>query len=427
MKRMSLGEVCRLLDLRPHVIRYWEQMIPLFEPEKSSGGRRTYGERDIHLLYRLKYLVQERKYTLEGALQALVEESEGRFADTKANIQALRRDLLEIRDTLETAASLWQKVASGMTLPGQEHIGRILLNLPPQKQRGFLRRMRDLSKESIALAQSLGETARPEKPLRATILDRRNLPEAKREIPELFEHLFSQGAIGVLTFLPSPPKAVPLHFFSPIAERLRRVAYQYGRRIPFWIFGESRRIETVKKLFQQEDYFGMDPGVILFVKEPVFPYLMDGKLVVFEDGELGCYSSGVGGGLLMLQSRSFQRFIQQSGIRWFYVLPLNGYALGFPDTALLETVTQRNTQISGTVLLREGGFLTTGIYLIQNDFLKKTTVPFSVKEERVRIVNPSGISVDDLKEGVVHRLHSGLYRLLERSPQPILIQEKLNC
>jgi len=32
MKRMSLGEVCRLLDLRPHVIRYWEQMIPLFEP-----------------------------------------------------------------------------------------------------------------------------------------------------------------------------------------------------------------------------------------------------------------------------------------------------------------------------------------------------------------------------------------------------------
>ena len=425
MKRMSLGEVCRLLDLRPHVIRYWEQMIPLFEPEKSAGGRRSYGERDIHLLYRLKYLVQERKYTLEGALQALVEESEGRFANTKANIQALRRDLLEIRETLETSASLWQKVASGITLPGQEHLGRILLHLPPQKQRDFLHRMRDLSKDSIALAQSLLETARQEKPLRASILGRKNLKETG-EIPEPFEDLFSRGAVGVLTFLPPFPKGIPFHFFSPLADRLRRVAYHYGRRIPFWIFGESQRIEMVKKLFRQEDYFGMDPRVILFVKEPVFPYLVDGKLVVFEDGELGCYSSGVGGALLMLQSRSFQRFIQQSGIRWFYVLPLNGYALGFPDTELLETVTQNGTQISGTVLLREEGFLTTGIYLIQNEFLRKTVVPFSVQEEKVRIINSSGTSVDVLGEGVVHRLHSGLYRLLEQIPHPVLIQEKVN-
>ena len=426
MKRMSLGEVCRLLDLRPHVIRYWEEMIPLFEPGKSMGGRRTYGERDIHLLYRLKYLVQERKYTLEGALQALLEESEGRFANTKANIQALRRDLLEIRDTLETAASLWQKAASAMTLPGQEHLGRILLHLPPQKQRGFLHRMRDLSKESITLAQSLLETAQPEKPLKASILGRENRAETG-EIPPLFEHLFSQGAVGVLTFLPPPPKALPIHFFSPLSERLRRVAYHYGRRIPFWIFGESQRIERVKKLFRQEDYFGMDPGVILFVEEPVFPYLRDGKLVVFENGELGCYSSGVGGGLLMLQSRSFQRFMQQSGIHWFYVLPLNGYALDFPDSGLLEIVTQRNIQVSGTVLRREGGFLTTGIYLIQNEFLKNTVVPFSALEEKVRIINPSGVSVDDLEEGMVLRLHSGLYRLLEQIRQPVLLQEKVNC
>lgn len=426
MKRKSLGEVCRLLDLRPHVVRYWEQTIPLFEPEKNTGGRRTYGEREIHLLYRLKYLVQERKFTLEGALQALVEESEDQFGNTKANIQSLRRELLEIRETLETTETLWQKIISGMELPGQEHAGKILLRLPPQKQKMFLLGMRDLSKESITLAQSLLDRAVPEQPLSAAILSRRNPPEQDDgELPKPFETLFSQGAVGALTFLPDPEKALSLDFFSPLAEKLRRVAYLYGRMVPWWIFGESQRIEMVKKFFQRENCFGMDPMGLLFVKMPVFPYLFGGKLAILGEGEPGRYSSGVGGGLLMLQSRSFQRFIKQTGIRWFYVLPLNGYVLGFPDTELLETVVRRELLMAGTVLSKEGRFLTTGIYLIKEELLRNCAVPFSAEEVRIRIINPLGTSVDDLMEGLAHRLSSGLYRLLEQVPNPVLLQEKV--
>ncbi len=425
MKRKSLGEVCRLLDLRPHVIRYWEQMIPLFEPEKNLGGRRTYGEREIHLLYRLKHLIQERKFTLEGALQALLEESEDQFANTKANIQSLRRTLLEIRDHLETTETLWQKTVSGIALQGQEHIEKIFLRLSPQKQRVFLHQLRDLSKESIALAQSLLDTTKPEEPLRATILERRNPLDEEGEIPQPFEELFSRGAFGMLTFLPDPGKALSLRLISPLTERLRRVAYSYGRMVPWWIFGESRRLDIVRKLFQQEDFFGMDPRGILFVKEPLFPYLFEGKLAVLAEGEVGTYSSGVGGSLLMLQSRSFQRFIKQLGIRWFYVLPLNGCALRFPDTELLETVVHRDLPMSGTVLAKEGGFLTTGIYVIKVEFFQTTVIPFSAKEERVRMINPLENSVEDLREGVVHRLSSGLYRLLEQLHNPVLIEEKV--
>lgn len=425
MRRKSLGEVCRLLDLRPHVVRYWEQTIPLFEPEKNFSGRRTYGEREIHLLYRLKYLVQERKFTLEGALQALLEESEDRFANTKANIQAIRRVLLEIRETLETTETLWQKIHSGVALPGQEHLERILLRLSPQKQRLFLHRMRDLSRESITLVQSLLDRVKPEQPIKAMILRRRALTEKDREIPKPFEELLSQGALGVITFLPDPERAIPFYLFSPLAERLQQTGYLYGRMVPWWIFGEPQRIESVKRLFEEANYFGMDPRKILFVKEPTFPYLFEGKLVIREEGEPGLYSSGVGGGLLMLQSRSFQRFMQQTGIHWFYVLPLNGFSLGFPDPELLETVVQREVPMSGTVLIKEGKFLTTGIYLMKREFLQNTVVPFSAEEVRLRIINPLGTSVDDLEEGVVHRLSSGLYRLIEQIPHPVLVQEKV--
>jgi len=401
-------------------------MIPLFEPEKNPSGRRTYGEREIHLLYRLKYLVQERKFTLEGALQALVEEGEDQFANTKANIQSLRRVLLEIQESLETTETLWEKTKAGIALPGQEHIERILLRLPPQKQRLICQGIRDISKEAITLAQTLLNQVKPEPPLRATILDRRIPPEKEGEIPEPFEELFFKGAIGVLTFLPDSEKALSFRLFSLLTERLRRVAYLYGRMVPWWIFGESQRIDRVKKLFQQEEFFGMDPRAILFVKEPVFPYLAGGKLVVSDKGELGRYSSGVGGGVLMLQSRSFQRFIQQTGIRWFYVLPLNRFALGFPDVELFETVIRMKLPMIGTVWGREGGFLTSGIYLIEGKFLQNSVVPFSAEEVRMRIINPLGTSVDDVMEGMVPQLSSGLYRLLEQIPHPVMILEKVS-
>ncbi|MCX7788255.1 MAG: MerR family transcriptional regulator [Spirochaetes bacterium] len=426
MKRKSLGEVCRLLDLRPHVIRYWEQMIPLFEPEKNLSGRRTYGEREIHLLYRLKYLVQERKFTLEGALQALVEESEDQFANTKANIQSLRRVLLEIRESLETVETLWEKSRTRIELPGQEHVERILLRVSPQKQRLIFQGLRDISKESITLAQALLDRVRPVQPLKATILSLTEPTREEEEIPEPFEILFTQGAIGVLTFLPNSEKPLSFRWFQPLAERIRNVAYLYGRMVPWWIFGESQRIDWVKKIFQQEGFFGMDPRAILFVKEPVFPYLREGKLVILGEGEIGRYSSGVGGSLLMLKSRSFQRFIQQTGIRWFYVLPLNRFALRFPNADLLKTAVGMKLPILGTVLSNEGGFLTSGIYLIEETFLRNCDVPFSVEEVRMRIINPKGTSVDDLEEGVVRRLSSGLYRLFEQIPNPVLVQEKVH-
>ena len=94
--KYSIGEVSRLLGVKPHVIRYWEEEIPFVAPQKTRSGRRMYTERDAQMLLRLKHLLHDRKYTVEGARQRLWEELLPAHAGAKARIAAVRKELLDI-------------------------------------------------------------------------------------------------------------------------------------------------------------------------------------------------------------------------------------------------------------------------------------------------------------------------------------------
>ncbi|MEL6530050.1 MAG: MerR family transcriptional regulator [Pseudomonadota bacterium] len=63
----TIGEVSEALDIKPHVLRYWEQQFSLLKPLKRSGGRRYYRPGDVALVERINKLVNEEGYTLKGA------------------------------------------------------------------------------------------------------------------------------------------------------------------------------------------------------------------------------------------------------------------------------------------------------------------------------------------------------------------------
>ncbi len=71
----SIGEAEELTGIKAHILRYWEDVIPWFAPRKDLGGRRIYTERDIDLILRLKYLINERKFTIEGARDEILRET----------------------------------------------------------------------------------------------------------------------------------------------------------------------------------------------------------------------------------------------------------------------------------------------------------------------------------------------------------------
>jgi DNA-binding transcriptional MerR regulator len=67
----TIGEVANALNIRQHVLRYWEQQFPMLEPLKRSGGRRYYRPADVALVRTIDRLVNRENYTLKGARQAI--------------------------------------------------------------------------------------------------------------------------------------------------------------------------------------------------------------------------------------------------------------------------------------------------------------------------------------------------------------------
>jgi DNA-binding transcriptional MerR regulator len=67
----KIGEVSELLGVEPYVLRYWESEFPALSPKKSGTGHRLYRRKDVELLLRIKHLLYEKRFTIEGARQAL--------------------------------------------------------------------------------------------------------------------------------------------------------------------------------------------------------------------------------------------------------------------------------------------------------------------------------------------------------------------
>ena len=73
----SIGEVCALTELKPHVLRYWESQFKLLNPAKNRSGNRVYARREVELILLVKHLLYTEKYTIDGARQKLDEHRKG--------------------------------------------------------------------------------------------------------------------------------------------------------------------------------------------------------------------------------------------------------------------------------------------------------------------------------------------------------------
>lgn len=67
----SIGDVCDLTGLKPHVLRYWETQFDVLHPNKNRAGNRVYRPKEVELVMLVKNLLYEQKFTIEGARQKL--------------------------------------------------------------------------------------------------------------------------------------------------------------------------------------------------------------------------------------------------------------------------------------------------------------------------------------------------------------------
>ncbi|HOH59533.1 MAG: MerR family transcriptional regulator [Candidatus Cloacimonetes bacterium] len=116
----TIGEVSNLLEVKAHVLRYWESEIPALRPKKS-GHQRRYSLQQIETLKKIKDMLYNQRYTIEGARQKLkqdksvLEEARNEaIAKQKlqlsAQLPAIARDLSDLRDELIRLKRKCQKI-----------------------------------------------------------------------------------------------------------------------------------------------------------------------------------------------------------------------------------------------------------------------------------------------------------------------------
>ncbi|MCI0433050.1 MAG: MerR family transcriptional regulator [Gemmatimonadetes bacterium] len=107
----SISEVCELVGLKPHVLRYWESQFAPLNPSKNRSGNRVYQRKEIRLIMLVKRLLYEDKYTIEGARARIdqmrrsgkVREMAGRALDLET-VGLLRAELERLREILAPPA-----------------------------------------------------------------------------------------------------------------------------------------------------------------------------------------------------------------------------------------------------------------------------------------------------------------------------------
>ena len=107
----SISEVSEILDVKQHILRYWEGEFSKLRPRKNRAGNRAYTERDIKIVMLIKKLLYEEKYTIEGAKKHLKSnctviddhqiEIPFEKIKTKNELTEINNELLEIIDMVE--------------------------------------------------------------------------------------------------------------------------------------------------------------------------------------------------------------------------------------------------------------------------------------------------------------------------------------
>ncbi|HYC88150.1 MAG TPA: MerR family transcriptional regulator [Thermoanaerobaculia bacterium] len=110
-KLYKIGEVCKLADLQPYVLRYWETEFPSLAPGKSGGGQRLYNRREVDIILRIKELLYKEGFTIAGAKKKLETElaepvaaapavaTEGR-AEARPTLNHVKQELRAILELL---------------------------------------------------------------------------------------------------------------------------------------------------------------------------------------------------------------------------------------------------------------------------------------------------------------------------------------
>jgi len=385
MRSWSIGEVARLLGVKPHVIRYWESELPLLSPRKGLSGRREYGSREIGLLLRFRHLLYERKFTIEGAKRAMWEALGGPEPDSAARFSEVRSGLIEALMTLRRDRAIAAAGGVGMSggreggmteestrerfeAMGQGHLFAHWPARPAHMKRRLLEDLASIDPAVLGELRASLQAGMPAiaEPLVPAPYVTREQSRADAEARELGEELVHRSRTALLTVaggqgsrlgFEGPKGMFPvtpirrLTLFAAFAEKLRAARRWYGADIQWLIMTSPHTHAATEDYFEREKWFGLGKGsVTLFVQGTLPSLSPEGALLLAQDGGIFSNPNGHGGAIDALRRAGLGESLRDRGVEELFYFQIDNPLVRVPDPVFLGFHRRENADVSSKVV-----------------------------------------------------------------------------
>ena len=386
MRTYPIGQVSSLLGVKPHILRYWEEEIPFLSPRKDRSGRRLYTEREVQLLLRVRHLLYEQRFTIEGARNRLWAEMSG-DPGARTAVAEIRGDLLAAWSRVHRRGGGERRAAGreegGMmaehdgeerllverfTALGQGHLFAHWAQRDEERKRRLLRDLAGLEPGLLGQLQERvagGEAVRPElEPL--PHLGRREIEARRREAEETGRERIRAGRTAFLTvaggqgsrlgfegpkgaFPISPIRRAPL--FRIFAEKALAAGRLYGVAVRWYVQTSPLNHAAIGDFFRRNGWFGLPEEQVVFFPQGLNPTLSpEGGLLLAEDGGLLQNPDGHGGVVEALRRSGCLRDMQERGIEELFYFQVDNPLVTVPDPLFLGFHRLAGSEVSSKVV-----------------------------------------------------------------------------
>ena len=107
----SISEVSNITELKAYVLRYWETEFSQLKPPKNRAGNRTYRKKDIEIILKIKDLLYEKKFTIDGARNILKGNEDLSDIENSTNVDLEKQEIIfsKIKNELKEILSIISK------------------------------------------------------------------------------------------------------------------------------------------------------------------------------------------------------------------------------------------------------------------------------------------------------------------------------
>jgi UDP-N-acetylglucosamine/UDP-N-acetylgalactosamine diphosphorylase len=383
MKSWSIGEVARLLGVKPHVLRYWEGELPLLSPPKGLSGRREYSGAEIRLLLRFRHLLYDKKFTVEGAKRRIWEELGANDPDIAARFAEVRTDLIDVLMTVRRGRGIdvplegevMEETESKAAL-GARDSERLFAYWDSRPEQMKARLREDcaaldaplLEELRTVLSEADGKVGQAEE--KASVEPALYVPLARskndRGAREDGEARIRAGKTAFLTvaggqgsrlgfegpkgmFSVTPIRGLTL--FALFAEKLLAARRWYGAAIPWLIMTGPQNHDATREYFASQRWFGLGHETVHLFTQASIPSLSpDGGLLLAPDGGLFRNPNGHGGVIEALRRSELLPALKEKGVEHLFYFQVDNPLVRVPDPLFLGFHCREHSLISSKVI-----------------------------------------------------------------------------